>query len=98
MLVNYGRPVEQDRPLYFHAVVSLIFFLSFFPRLISAVGDWMFTITSTHGVALEYGTIKSRSSLLAPAHPGGPGKMAVKRLWWWWCGLRADLECRSEMK
>jgi len=28
-------------------------------------------------------TIKSRSSLLAPAHPGGPGKRAVKRLW---CG------------
>ena len=28
-------------------------------------------------------TIKSRSSLLAPAHPGGPGKMAVKR-WWWY--------------
>jgi len=26
-------------------------------------------------------TIKSRSSLLAPAHPGGPGEMAVKRLW-----------------
>jgi len=25
-------------------------------------------------------TIKSRSSLLAPAHMGGPGKMAVKRL------------------
>jgi len=29
-------------------------------------------------------TIKSRSSLLAPAHPGGPGRRAVKRLWW--CG------------
>jgi len=28
-------------------------------------------------------TIKSRSSVLAPAHPGGPGKMAVKRFW---CG------------
>jgi len=28
-------------------------------------------------------TIKSRSSLLAPAHPGGPGKRALKRLW---CG------------
>jgi len=28
-------------------------------------------------------TIKSRSSLLAPAHPAGPGKRAVKRLWWW---------------
>ena len=28
-------------------------------------------------------TTKSRSSLLAPAHPGGPGKRAVKRLWWW---------------
>jgi len=29
-------------------------------------------------------TIKCRSSLLAPAHPGGPGKRAGKRLWWWW--------------
>jgi len=29
-------------------------------------------------------TIKSRSSLLAPAHPGGPRKRAVKQLWW--CG------------
>ena len=29
-------------------------------------------------------TIKSRSSVLAPAHLGGPGKRAVKRLWW--CG------------
>jgi len=28
-------------------------------------------------------TIKSRSSLLAPAHPGGPGKKAVK---WLFCG------------
>jgi len=28
-------------------------------------------------------TIKSRSSLLAPTHPGGAGKRAVKRLW---CG------------
>jgi len=27
---------------------------------------------------------KSRSSLLAPAHPDGPGKRAVKRLW---CGV-----------
>jgi len=26
-------------------------------------------------------TIKSSSSLLAPAHPGGPGKGAVKPLW-----------------
>jgi len=30
-------------------------------------------------------TIKSRSSLLAPSHPGGPGKRAVK--WLWWCLL-----------
>ena len=29
-------------------------------------------------------SIKSRSSLLAPAHLGGPGKRAVKRLW---CGV-----------
>ena len=25
-----------------------------------------------------------QKSLLAPAHPGGPGKREVKRLWWWW--------------
>ena len=31
-------------------------------------------------------TIKSRSSLLAPAHPGGHGKRAIKRLWRW-CGM-----------
>jgi len=29
-------------------------------------------------------TIKSRSSVLAPAHPGGRRKRAIKRLWWWW--------------
>jgi len=34
-------------------------------------------------------TIKSRSSLLAPAHPGGPGKRAVKRLW---CDGRCGLK------
>ena len=28
-------------------------------------------------------TIRSRISLLAPAHPGGPGKRAVKWLWWY---------------
>ena len=31
-------------------------------------------------------TIKSRSSLLVPAHPGGPEKRAVKRLYVW-CGV-----------
>jgi len=29
-------------------------------------------------------TINSRSSLLAPAYPGGPGKRAIK---WLWCGV-----------
>jgi len=48
-------------------------------------------------------TIKSRSSLLAPAHPGGSGKRVVKRLW---CGgggvlvtftfLMANLLCAVE--
>jgi len=33
-------------------------------------------------------TVKSRSSLLAPAHPGDPGKRAVKRWWWWWIVTR----------
>ena len=31
-------------------------------------------------------TIKSRSSLLALAHLGGPGKRAIKRLWCWCVG------------
>jgi len=30
-------------------------------------------------------TIQSRSSLLSPAHPGGPGKRAIKWLWCVWC-------------
>ena len=34
-------------------------------------------------------TIKSRSSLLEPAHPGGPRKRAIKWLWWW-CGIRQE--------
>jgi len=36
-------------------------------------------------------TIKSRSSLLAPAHPGGPGKMVVG-----WCGGFQLLHCVSK--
>ena len=46
-------------------------------------------------------TMKSRSSLLATAHPGGPGKRAVKRSWWW-CGegnvfscVGCGAECRT---
>ena len=36
-------------------------------------------------------TIKSRSSLLAPAHPGCHGNTAVKRLWLWCGGLSTCL-------
>jgi len=39
--------------------------------------------------------IKSRSSLVAPAHPGGPRKGAVKRLW---CGGVSVLIDRSTGK
>ena len=42
-------PCVADVDIIFFPVVSSIF-LSFFPRLISAVGDWMSTIF--HGVAL----------------------------------------------
>jgi len=37
-------------------------------------------------------TLKFRSSLLAPARPGGPGKRAVKRLW---CGVVALAGCST---
>jgi len=43
---TYGRPMEQGRPLYIHAVVCsfFFFFFLFFPRLISAASDWMSAI------------------------------------------------------
>jgi len=37
--------------------------------------------------------LHSRSSLLAPAYPGGPGKRAVKQLWWR-CDHATLEECR----
>ena len=57
-------------------------------------GWWRWALVSSDGVAPSQMvgvsdsvylpcTIESRSSLLAPAHPGGPGIRAVKRLW---CG------------
>jgi len=55
----YGRPAQQMRTLYFCPVSIFLYF----PRLISAVADWMSTILP-HMV---------------------------------WCGLSANLECRSEM-
>jgi len=56
-------------------------------------GQWRWALVSLDGVApggwsvclpllISPCTIKTRSSLLAPAHPGGPGKRAIKRLWW----------------
>jgi len=47
---NYGRPAQQMRTLYFCLPCGFFFFLLFFfPRLISAVADWMSTIL-THMV------------------------------------------------
>jgi len=40
----YDRFMEWGRPLYFHPVVSFFFLAIFFPRLVSAVADWMSTI------------------------------------------------------
>jgi len=37
----------------------------------------------------------SRSSLLAPAHQGGPGKRAVKQLW---CGVVSGYWCERAGK
>jgi len=37
-------PIVMGRPLYFIPVVSVFFLSSFFPCLISVVGDWMSTI------------------------------------------------------
>jgi len=40
-------------------------------------------------------TIKSRSSLLAPADPGGPRKRTAKWLWWWWFLIRITFSALS---
>ena len=39
---------------------------------------WLLGVCASVNLPLHH---NSRSSLLAPAHPGGPGKRAVKRLW-----------------
>jgi len=44
-------------------------------------GWWRWSGTGCLPLLISPCTIKSRSSLLAPADPGGPGKRAVKRLW-----------------
>jgi len=62
-------------------------------------GWWRWALVSPHGVAPSQMVCvsasvnlplhhKSRSSLLAPAHLGGPGKRAVK---WLWCGLPTSI-------
>jgi len=60
-------------------------------------GWWRWALISPDGVAPSWTvclpllifpcTLKSRGSLLAPAHPGGPGKRAVKRLCVYVCVL-----------
>ena len=41
------------------------------------VPSWMVSVSASVNLPLHHNTIKSRSSLLATAHPGGPGKRAV---------------------
>jgi len=55
----------------------------------------LYTLYNTHLPLLIFPcSIKSRSSVLAPAHPGGPGKRAIKQLWWWYnTDTLTDLGC-----
>ena len=48
--------------------------------------SWMVGVSASVNLPLHY-KYKSRSSLLAPAHPGGPRKRAIKRLWQNGCGF-----------
>ena len=51
--------------------------------LIGLDGVALTRIVSVYASVIFPSTIKSRRSfLLAPAHPGGPAKRAVKQLWW----------------
>jgi len=83
--------------LAFSALTLLVGQQEGHPARKKMVGWWRWALVSSDGVApsrmisvsasvnLTF-TIKSRSSLLAPAHPGGPGKNGRKTVvWWWWC-------------
>jgi len=47
--------------------------------------SWMVGVSASVNLPLHH---KVQSSLLAPAHLGGPGKRAVKRL----CGTRSEVK------
>jgi len=51
-----------------------------FRQLVSLLTNRDISLISKGTLLIFPCTIKSRSSLLAPAHPGGPGKRVVKRL------------------
>ena len=44
LISSYGHPTQQMWTFYFTAVVTISLFSSFFPGLVSAVGDWMATM------------------------------------------------------
>jgi len=81
--------MEQNRPLYFCPVVSIFlssFFLLYFPRLISVVGDWMATIllevyhTSTHDVALLSANLECMSEMCCTRLAENTGRKNTQNL------------------
>jgi len=50
---------------------------------------WMVGVSASVNLHLHYKVQKF--FLLALSHLGGPGKRAVKQLWWWWCSFTLDL-------
>jgi len=90
--VFYGRPTVYGRPLYFCPVVSFFFYLSLFPRLISAVAEWLSTIPSPY-----YEDMWRRYCCLTDFFRLSIHALVAKIQPCKWCGLSANLECRSEM-
>ena len=87
----------------FSALTLLVGWLEGHPACKKIGGWWRRALVSPDGVApagwsvclpllIFPRTIKSRSSILALAHLGGPGKRAIKRLWWRWWIMRTTLQ------
>jgi len=108
---NYGRPASQMRTLYFFPVISVFFMVAvwnravvlwflpcFFPRLISAGGDWM-SIPYFHtwcGFNVNLGC-RSISWCLESGHLClSRALMILKLLPWYFLRMMfADIQCRQ---
>jgi len=89
-LLLYGRPMEWGRPFYFHPVVSS-FFLSLWPPYV--IGQAIIFLPC----GIFFLSIYQSSFFSSPNLSGRRVDVYVP-YFYTWCGLIANLGCRSEMR